>query len=229
LLDGNWNIRHEAGKVFAANDFEDRAFPTQYPRLKVRGWDLAATPVPIEKQPKKKKKKGRGPDWTRGVLIARDHTGEVVVEDVVSLRDKPGKVADKILETARKDKNKVVIALWQDPGAGGLYAAEDLEAKLQAEGFHVVVIRAAKSKIEFATPFAEVVEHGKVYVVDGIWKKAYLDELEAFPDGDFDDQVDASSLAYLVLNDLCPWTATPIKPPNIVPARSTAPLRASRY
>jgi phage terminase large subunit-like protein len=52
------------------------------------------------------------------------------------------------------------------------------------------------SKIERAIPFSVAAENRLVHLVDtgGGWDiEAYLDELESFPDGSHDDQVDASS------------------------------------
>ena len=47
-----------------------------------------------------------------------------------------------------------------------------------------------------AEGFSAQAEAGNVFLVEGDWNEAYLQELELFPFGDWDDQVDASSRAF---------------------------------
>jgi phage terminase large subunit-like protein len=45
-------------------------------------------------------------------------------------------------------------------------------------------------------PIASQCDGGNLAVVRGIWNAAFLDELQAFPNGSKDDQVDALSRAF---------------------------------
>src|SRR5262249_5364235 len=56
--------------------------------------------------------------------------------------------------------------------------------------------RSTGDKMTRALPLAASVEAGLVKLVRGRWVEAFLDELEIFPLGDHDDQVDATSLAF---------------------------------
>ena len=47
-----------------------------------------------------------------------------------------------------------------------------------------------------AAPWLAKIEAGKFVIVRGSWNKDFIDELEQFPDGSFDDQIDAISIAY---------------------------------
>ena len=42
----------------------------------------------------------------------------------------------------------------------------------------------------------QAVENGDVMILRGSWNQDYLEELEAFPAGEFSDQVDGTSGAY---------------------------------
>jgi predicted phage terminase large subunit-like protein len=62
--------------------------------------------------------------------------------------------------------------------------------------------RMTRDKLIRAEPFAAQWQAGNVEVVRGAWNDAYFSELEAFPDGGHDDQVDASSDAFAELPHL---------------------------
>jgi len=47
-----------------------------------------------------------------------------------------------------------------------------------------------------AEPFAAQVQGGNIFLQAGFWNQAYRDELECFPSGAHDDQVDASTAAF---------------------------------
>jgi predicted phage terminase large subunit-like protein len=102
-----------------------------------------------------------------------------------------------ILDTAHADRlihGNVAIRGDQDPAAAGKADAEAFVRLLA--GFDVKTKPVSGDKETNARPFASQCEAGNVSLVDGPWVKDWLDELEAFPNGKFDDQVDASSGAF---------------------------------
>jgi predicted phage terminase large subunit-like protein len=64
------------------------------------------------------------------------------------------------------------------------------------KGFVFHGVKTTGSKSERAAPFSSAVAAGNVYLLNGTWITAFLDELEAFPMGAHDDQVDAASGAF---------------------------------
>ncbi|GGH14722.1 hypothetical protein GCM10007036_14220 [Alsobacter metallidurans] len=153
----------------------------------VRRWDLAATEAG----------QGSDPDWTVGVLMARDTFGFVYVADVTRLRGTPHDVERLIKNTAEQDGTKVRIRLPQDPGSAGKAYAQSLVRMLS--GFDVKAEPETGDKATRANPFAAQAEAGNVTLVKAGWNEAYLDELTTFPMGRHDDQVDASSGAFNAL------------------------------
>lgn len=62
--------------------------------------------------------------------------------------------------------------------------------------------RVTGSKETRATAFSAAVEAGNVKLLRGAWNDAFLNELENFPEGLHDDQVDAASDAFDELNNV---------------------------
>jgi predicted phage terminase large subunit-like protein len=167
--------------------------------LRVRGWDLAAT-VPGN---------SRNPDFTVGVLLARDQTGRFVVEDVVRMQGSPDQVEEVIRRTALADGLAVTIALPQDPGQAGKAQAVYLTRALA--GFIVKTTSETGAKATRAAPVAAQLNIGNIGLVPASWNQPLLDELANFPAGRHDDQVDALSRAFSVLVDAnAPARATDI-------------------
>ena len=100
--------RHRTGRLFHAAKIAiaDDTMPTTGA---VRAWDLAATAAT----------RGRDPDYTVGLKLARDPAGGFVVLDIVRLRGGPHEVLQAITATAAADGTAVSIGLPQDPGQAG--------------------------------------------------------------------------------------------------------------
>lgn len=189
LLNGNWKIRPVAGMYFRREWFEivDQAPACD---LTVRFWDFAGSkPTPRNKDP----------DWTVGLLLGYKPPTFYVI-DVVRMQDSPGAVEERLLRTAELDGRGVPIFVEQEPGSSSLYLINSLVDKLPG---HVVTgIPSTGSKQTRAKPVSSAAEHGKVALVRGEWNRAFLAELEYFPDGAHDDQVDALSGAHAALVEL---------------------------
>lgn len=158
----------------------------------VRAWDLAATAA-VD---------GRDPDWTVGVKLGRDGTGQFVVADVVRFRGGPHEVAERIAGVARMDGAGVVVGLPQDPGQAGKAQVAWLTDALR--GFKVVASAETGAKLTRAQPVAASVEAGALVILRSEWNMAFLGELGDFPLGRKDDQVDALSRAFAMLTEAAP-------------------------
>lgn len=153
----------------------------------VRDWDLAATVA----------KPGTDPDWTAGVKMGRSADGYFYITDVRHFQGSPALVERTILNTAKEDGKEVTVSLKQDPGQAGK-AQVDAFVRMLA-GFQVNTQTESGSKELRASPFAAQAEAGNVRILRAPWNKAFLDELEFFPFGRHDDQVDAAASAFNVL------------------------------
>jgi predicted phage terminase large subunit-like protein len=147
---------------------------------RARAWDLAAT--------------AGGGDWTAGVKMARDRHGVYYIEHVERFRGSALDVRRSIQSYAEQDGRRVQIRLPQDPGQAGKDQAEGMVRDLA--GYVVHTIRETGSKEVRAMPFAAQCEARNVKLVAGHWNEAFLSELETFPSGKHDDQVDAAAAAF---------------------------------
>lgn len=162
---------------------------------RVRYWDRAAT-VP---------KNGSDPDWTAGGLVARIGD-DFFIADIRRFRGSPMDNEREIAMTACLDRADALrgsaadvrIRMEQEPGSAGV----DVIAHYQGHvllGYPFQGVRSTGDKVLRAEPFASAAQAGRVYLVEGPWNQAFLDEIEMFPNGPHDDQVDAVDGAMLSL------------------------------
>lgn len=150
----------------------------------VRAWDLGAT------------SKG---DWTVGVKMTRLDDIWIIV-DIVRMRGAPHEVRESILKTAKRDGARCKVRIPQDPGQAGKAQVASFAAMLS--GFSVKADPVTGDKETRASPLAGQLNIGNVQMVRGSWNDAFVDELRSFPNGKYDDQVDAVSDAFNDLTDL---------------------------
>lgn len=197
LLRGDWEST-DAGKFFRREWF---SYVEQVPRglRYVRYWDFASS----------KPKPGKDPDYTVGTLIGygptepdpttglvHPHAGETFVVDVVRLRDTPGEVLRVVKQTAVQDGVETIIGM-EKVGSDG--AHNEAHYKRALPSFAVIGEQPAESKTARARVLSIQAqdEDAMVHVLAGRpWLNEWLDELELFPDGEHDDQVDSLTGAH---------------------------------
>ncbi len=169
-----------SGGMFRPHWFEIvRCAPADANR--VRYWDLAATSA-----------QGRNdPDWTAGAKVALKD-GTYFIEDLRRLRGTPKEVEDTVRQTAQLDGKEIPIWMEQEPGSSGKSVIDHF-ARNVLVGFAFRGDRVTGSKVGRADPFSAAAEAGNVKLLEAPWNRAFLDELQAFPNGSHDDQVDAAS------------------------------------
>ena len=170
----------ETGGIFARKSFDILKIKYNIDdTTRVRHWDLASTV-------------GSG-DYTVGLLMVRAD-GLFVVEDVKRGQWSPFEVERIIAETAEQDGTQTVISLPQDPGQAGKSQSQHLIRQLS--GYSVHARPETGSKQVRAMPVAAQAEAGNIALAPGDWNEDFLTEIELFPIGFHDDQVDALSGAF---------------------------------
>lgn len=157
----------------------------------MRAWDKAGT-------------EGGG-KYTAGVKLGIGADGLVYIADAIREQRAANRRRKLMRTTAELDGAGVAIHIEQEPGSSGKDSAQDDITNLI--GFVVTAEPSTGSKEIRAEPLAAQWQAGNVRLVRGSWNKAYLDELEAFPDGAFKDQTDASALAFNKLARPAGWGA----------------------
>jgi len=149
---------------------------------RVRYWDRAATV---------------GGDFTSGTKMSTIDGITFFIEHVHRLRGTPGKNADEITGQAHVDGRHVRVRMEQEPGSSGKDTIWMYKQLL--EGFDFKGDPVTGSKELRAENIAIDAEAGNVKLVRGDWNQAFLDEIDDFPHGVHDDQVDSTSGAYNAL------------------------------
>jgi predicted phage terminase large subunit-like protein len=188
-----------AGLLFARDNFHLIA-PHEVPRqgMRVRYWDRAAS---LDKG-----------SYSAGALLCMPHDArpyKVIIEDVVRGQWHPAERDRNMLEVAKRDQEKyggeVVIYIEQEGGSGGKEIGQMDVAKLAGFPVFLDVVGGARNRkkdgIELPGPakvvramgLASQVEAQNVAVVKASWTEDLLDEMTAFPEATFADQVDACS------------------------------------
>jgi predicted phage terminase large subunit-like protein len=180
LEEGDWDVV-SGGLLFQRQWFRvvDQAPATA---RRCRHWDLAAT----------KPKQGHDADWTVGVLMGRTADGHYCIEDIRRTQNTPLEVERLIRQTADTDGREVMVSIEQEPGAGGVNTIDHYQRVVLA-GFHFEKNKPTTNKAARANPLSSAAEAGHVSIVRGQWNTAFLDEVELFPQGDHDDQIDSAS------------------------------------
>lgn len=179
----------ESGNLFKREWFKilpaDQAPTLLATATQVRGWDGAGT-------------EDDG-DYTAGVKIAWLSDGRFLVVHVVRGQWGPGVADEMMLQTIQADGYLCGQLEEQEPGSAGkkvITAHSRLFHGYDYAGEHSTGDKATRAR-----PFRAQCQAGNVLLLAGAWNQAYLDELCAFPEGDYDDQVDGSSAAFNKLSE----------------------------
>lgn len=154
-----------------------------YTNLKfMRSWDLAATDA--------------DGDWSAGPKMALEKSsGKIFILGMDRFQKSAGGVEIAVRVAAAADGYGVPIWLEQEPGSAGKSLMEHYATEV-LNGWSMKAEKPTGPIEVRAQPFMAAVERGGVYMVKGPWNKKLVDEINAFPDGDNDDQVSALALGY---------------------------------
>lgn len=181
-----WNAMYQQTPLEAEGAVANREWFNVVDRLPsgeaefVRSWDLAATVS------------GKA-DWLVGTKMAKIG-GRFYVVDVARSRTAPADVLPRITTIASQDGKGVYITVEQEGGGSGKIVSAHIASQLA--GYRVEFVRPTGDKVFRAIPFLDQAKAGNVFILRGDWNDAYLSELDTFPNGEHDDQVDTSAYAF---------------------------------
>jgi predicted phage terminase large subunit-like protein len=198
MTESSWQALYQqnpivsGGGIFPINKLQIiPVFDRDKIKYSIRAWDKSATPG--------------GGDYTAGVLMHKIADGTYLIEDVVRgqwsalEREQQIKAIGAADHQRLKDSYSYQIVIEQEPGSGG---KESFEATVRnLAGFSVSGDKVTGSKLVRAEPFAAQVQGGNVFLVAGKYVSDFLDEMEMFPNGPHDDQVDAAAMAFARLTE----------------------------
>jgi predicted phage terminase large subunit-like protein len=158
----------------------------------IRYWDLAAT-LP---------EKGSDPDYTVGCLMSKTRNNIFCIQDIQRLRDVPSVVESLVRSIAKTDGKEVIICMEQEPGSGGVNTIDSYRRRIIPVGFSFFADKSVISKEIRNSPFIAQCQQRRVKLMQGSWIENFLSEIEVFPEGFHDDQVDSAAGAFNYLSNM---------------------------
>lgn len=152
-----------------------------------RFWDLAATERELAKA---------DPDYTAGARVSLTNN-QLYVEDMIERQMSWGQIKPTIIQTAKLDGIYVPIRIEQEGGAAGKNLIAEIKSWPELAGYDVDAFLPSGDKVVRANSWFGWAEMKRVNVVKAAWNDRFLSQIEAFPDVDHDDMIDAVSMAAL--------------------------------
>lgn len=150
----------------------------------VRCWDLAGST-------------GKRSPYTAGIKMGWARDGRLVILNARRARVLSDQMYALLEATARDDGRAVRIRIPQDPGQAG--KGQVLALIKLLHGYTVTFRIDSGDKVVRARPFFAQVNAGNVAMVRGHWNDDLKHELRLVPAGQYKDQMDACSGAYIEL------------------------------
>jgi predicted phage terminase large subunit-like protein len=191
-------IKEDVGSMVWAAEYNQVPRPLEGNRFK-RHWFKKVRAVPMGSQFTRYWDKAGtegGGAFTAGVLLGR-HEGFTYIVDVVRGQWSAYEREKTIKDTAEQDRERygyVKNFVEQEPGSGGKESAESTIRNLA--GFPIEKDPVSGNKDVRLEPFAAQAEAGNVFLVDGDWNHAWIEEMVAIPNGTYRDQSDATAGAF---------------------------------
>ncbi len=148
-----------------------------------RAWDLASV--------------DQSGDFTAGAKLGKLDDGRFIVAGMEREQLGPDDRDSLMRSTAARDGRSVRISIPQDPGQAG--KTQVLALTRMLAGHQVKSSPETGDKVTRAEPLASQVNVGNVLLLRGEWNDALIEEMRLFPNGAFDDQIDALSRAFAEL------------------------------
>lgn len=130
--------------------------------------------------------------YTSSFRVAYDDAGNMYIADGfrerIEFPDQKRYIVSRLI--AEKDTEHGI-----EKALHGEAIIQDLRRDPAVRGSVLRGIPVTTDKLTRALKWAPLAEEGKVILVRGAWNQAFLDEICNFPGGQYDDQVDAVSLA----------------------------------
>ena len=162
----------------------------------VRYWDLAMSEKTTA-------------DYSVGVTMGQAVDGHFYVLDVSRVRLEWGDVVPHMAEVIIADGKPVAQGV-EEKGFMSR-AIQELNNDPRLHGFQIWGYPVDTDKVTRALPYAAKCAAGTVHVMNRHWTQSYVEELTSFPNGAHDDQVDASSGAWAMLDGMAVLTGQVVR------------------
>lgn len=135
-------------------------------------------------------------DYSVGSLMGADKRSDTAyITDVQRGQWSPNDLDTKVKETAEADGKGVTVYICQEPGSSGMITTNHFR-KLLGPGYTVEGVPELENKAAKAHGVLAGAEDGRLFLKHGEWNHVFEEEWDAFPNGDWDDQVDTVAIGW---------------------------------
>lgn len=208
LLFGNWLIRDTESHTFQRGWFGTPLKKCPPLQSTIRSWDYSARRTYTKNRSK--------PDYTVGIkigLLKESKGGRPIYIILGAYRKRctASEGEDATAACAKSDGKSVTIVMQRTYGDEGLRLV-DAYRRHVVPGYSVVGVQLRGLKEDRSGPFSAAAQQGRVLILEGPWVPEYLTECADFPNGRYDDQVDATSVGITHLGEGSRTQAGPTAP-----------------
>lgn len=138
-----------------------------------------------------------GADYVAGAKLGMDEGGRIYILHVKRLRGRWTQTKAQIVQTAQDDGQDVVVLIEANGTQLGYF--QDVKSDPAMRSRIVLPDKPEGNKEMRASVWGSRLQDGVILMVRGEWNSALVDEMDVFPNGEHDDQVDAVSGGYAYL------------------------------
>jgi predicted phage terminase large subunit-like protein len=141
-----------------------------------------------------------GADFVAGAKMGMGEDGRIYILHIKRLRGRWTQTKAQIVQTSQDDGQDVVVLIEANGTQLGYF--QDVKSDPLMRSRLVLPDKPEGNKEMRASVWGSRLQDGVIRILRGEWSAAFVDEMDAFPNGEHDDQVDAVSggYAYLISN-----------------------------
>lgn len=141
-----------------------------------------------------------GADFVAGAKMGMGEDGRIYILHIKRLRGRWTQTKAQIVQTSQDDGQDVVVLIEANGTQLGYF--QDVKSDPLMRSRLVLPDKPEGNKEMRASVWGSRLQDGVIRILWGEWSAAFVDEMDVFPNGEHDDQVDAVSggYAYLISN-----------------------------
>ena len=143
-------------------------------------------------------KKTESADYSVAVVAGLDRTGAIYIIDIVRDKWDFPELKQRLIRLNNQWRGRGLRAMYIEDKASGQSIIQELKRE---SGLAVIPYKVVHDKVSRVNAILPLIEGGRIFVPEASkWLDKFMDETAAFPNGMYDDQVDAMPIAIAVLS-----------------------------
>jgi len=143
-------------------------------------------------------KKTETADYSVAVTAGMDRNGDIYIIDIMRGKYDFPELKQRLIRLNNRHRGNGLRALYIEDKASGQSLLQELKRE---SGISVIPYKVVNDKVARVNAILPIIEGGRVFIPDAAdWLDNFIDETVTFPNGNHDDQVDATTMAIDILS-----------------------------